>query len=85
MNKSVNFKLPPAAKTAEEWVGQGIEPHIKQIVAVAQAAQPEAVVMKRFTIDVSADLHRRIKMACVDRGQVMADVIREMLEEKFPA
>jgi hypothetical protein len=39
--------------------------------------------MKRFTIDVPAALHRRIKMACAEHGTIMADEIRAMLEERF--
>jgi hypothetical protein len=39
--------------------------------------------MKRFTIDVPAELHRRIKTACAARGTIMADEIRAMLEERF--
>jgi hypothetical protein len=41
--------------------------------------------MKRFTIDVPADLHMRIKLACTAKGSVMADIIREILEKEFPA
>jgi hypothetical protein len=39
---------------------------------------------KRLTIDVSEDLHRRMKVACAERGLVMADVVRELLERRFP-
>ena len=39
--------------------------------------------MKRLTIDVSEDLHRRIKVGCAGRGVKMADEIREMLEKEF--
>lgn len=39
---------------------------------------------KRLTIDVSPDLHKRIKAACVDEGKKMADVIRAVLEVRFP-
>jgi predicted transcriptional regulator len=41
--------------------------------------------MKRFTIDVSAELHRRIKTACAARGTIMADEIRAMLETTIAA
>lgn len=40
---------------------------------------------KRFTIDVPMSLHKRIKSNCALQNLVMADVIRDMLEEKFPA
>jgi predicted DNA binding CopG/RHH family protein len=41
--------------------------------------------MKRFTIDVPAELHRRIKTQCASEGLRMADVLREILETRFPA
>ncbi|MBB4397950.1 hypothetical protein GGD62_007088 [Bradyrhizobium sp. ERR14] len=41
--------------------------------------------MKRFTIDVPVELHARIKVACAQRGKVMADEIRRLLEIEFPA
>ena len=40
--------------------------------------------MKRLTIDVSEDLHRRIKIGCVSKGGKMADEIRTILEREFP-
>jgi hypothetical protein len=40
--------------------------------------------MKRFTIDVPIDLHRRVKAACAQRSLKMADVLRELLEGEFP-
>lgn len=40
---------------------------------------------KRLTIDISQSLHKRIKTHCVAREVIMADVIREILEERFPA
>ena len=40
--------------------------------------------MKRLTFDIPADLHRRMKIACVQDDREMAAVIREMLEARFP-
>jgi ParG len=39
--------------------------------------------MKRFTIDVPEELHRRIKLGCAQRGTKMADEIRVVLEKHF--
>jgi len=51
--------------------------------------QPQAPVlrepMKRLTIDVPIPLHKRIKSQCALNNLVMADVIRELLEQRFPA
>ena len=41
--------------------------------------------MKRFTIDVSQQLHSRIKVECAKRGINMADELRTILEREFPA
>lgn len=72
--KTISFKMPKPA-TAEQWV-QGARPQDRE-------AQP-IESMKRFTIDVPADLHSRIKMECARRGDKMADVIRELLDREFP-
>jgi predicted DNA binding CopG/RHH family protein len=78
--KTVQFKMP-TSKSADAWVGQGVEPHLS--AATAAAAMP-AVKMKRFTIDVPQDLHARVKVACAQRGLNMADELRRILEREFP-
>ena len=40
--------------------------------------------MKRFTIDVPAGLHRRVKAACDKRGLKVSSVLRDLLEREFP-
>lgn len=85
MSKTVAFKMPTPAATpadAEDWIGRGVEPHLRKPVNEAESAP---VAMKRFTIDVTADLHSRIKVACAQRGVIMADEIRRLLEAEFPA
>ena len=59
------------------------EPALPTPVEPEPAAPAEA--MKRFTIDVPASLHTRVKIGCAQRGLKMADVLREMLEKEFPA
>ncbi|HEV2556982.1 MAG TPA: plasmid partition protein ParG [Bosea sp. (in: a-proteobacteria)] len=81
--KKVAMKMPAnvARQTdpAEAWVqSRGTGSNVTPLVAPAEP-------MKRFTIDVSEGLHRRIKMQCAERGTKMADVIRELLEKEFPA
>ena len=75
--KTVAFNKPKTPDSVDRWVGD---------VAVAPEQKPaKPVQMKRFTIDVPADLHRRIKSECAREGLKMADVLREMLETRFPA
>ena len=40
--------------------------------------------MKRLTIDVPVELHRRIKAACARRGLKPSSVLRDLLEREFP-
>ena len=40
--------------------------------------------MKRLTIDVPASLHTRMKAQCAIQRENMADVVRDMLEKRFP-
>lgn len=39
---------------------------------------------KRLTIDVPISLHKRMKSQCALDNLVMADVIRDLLEQRFP-
>ena len=38
----------------------------------------------RLTFDVPAELHARIRVECALRNRRMAEVIREILAERFP-
>jgi hypothetical protein len=80
MTKTVNFKMGqrPVPANAEEWV-QSARPVDREV----RPAVP-AEAMKRFTIDVPATLHTRIKTECARRGLKMADMLRELLEREFP-
>lgn len=39
---------------------------------------------KRLTIDIPQSLHQRVKSQCALEGANMADVIRGLLEKRFP-
>lgn len=41
--------------------------------------------MKRLTIDVPLSLHQTVKSQCAIQGKNMADVIRDLLEQRFGA
>jgi hypothetical protein len=43
------------------------------------------VLIKRITVDVSEDLHTRIKVGCASARVKMADAVREVLERTWPA
>ena len=83
MSKSVSFARP-ARKTqpdADSWVsGAGAE-------APTAPAKPAkvSVPMKRLTLDIPEELHRRVKSGCASRGEKIADVVRRYLDAEFPA
>jgi hypothetical protein len=58
-----------------------------QWVENREAMQPELKPQedkKRLTIDVPISLHTRVKSRCAIDNLIMADVIRELLEQHFP-
>lgn len=62
----------PAPAEADQWVEN------------RAAVVPESdVPTKRLTIDIPADLHRRIKSQCALRGTKIADEVRELLLQKY--
>jgi predicted HicB family RNase H-like nuclease len=74
MRKVVEFAMPPTPATPDDWV----------------AARPETPTRpqeptKRLTLDIPASLHRRLKVGCAERGITVAELVREMLDERFPA
>ena len=83
MSKSVSFARParPAQPEADAWVGGG------GAEAVASATKPakQPVPMKRLTLDIPEELHRRVKSGCATRGEKIADVVRRYLDAEFPS
>ena len=96
MKKTVAFKTPvKPPNPADSWVSSrsadaeapAPAEHSNASANLAAASEPvaPAEAIKRFTIDVPASLHTRVKIGCAQRGLKMADVLREMLEKEFPA
>jgi predicted DNA binding CopG/RHH family protein len=52
--------------------------------ANTRAGEAHTARMKRLTIDVPEELHRRLKVACALKGVNMAEVLRGILEREFP-
>ncbi|MDE0878986.1 MAG: plasmid partition protein ParG [Sphingomonas bacterium] len=66
--------VKPAPGEADQWV--------ESRTPVAPEPEPNAP-SKRLTIDIPADLHRRIKSQCALRGTKIADEVRELLLQKY--
>lgn len=70
-------KKPTAAATAaDEWIAQGAE-------VQTPAVKPKESNPRRMTIDMSDDLHKAIKLASVNSGTTMVDLVRGVLAEHF--
>ena len=83
MSKSVSFARPShrPRPDPDAWVGgAGAEG-----AAPAPQAAKRPVPMKRLTLDVPEELHRRVKSGCAVRGEKIADVVRRYLDAEFPA
>jgi hypothetical protein len=74
MSKRVVVKQKPQPANLEE-----------QTAWVTGKPSQEKEPMVRFTFDVPESLHRRIKIACAERGiKRVAVEMRRILEEHFP-
>ena len=77
----------PSPEAVEKWMQEqsGGAGESSPIAAVATAAAAPVPKMKRLTIDIPDALHRRVKSRCSQDGLRMAEVIRDLLEQRFPA
>jgi hypothetical protein len=78
--KKVSFAAKRPSKTSTNPIDAWVEDRD----AVPQISVPKEP-MKRLTIDVPIPLHKRIKSQCAMENLVMADVIRDLLEQRFPS
>ncbi|WP_019624938.1 plasmid partition protein ParG [Thioalkalivibrio thiocyanoxidans] len=69
MSKHVSIGGKPSTKNVDEWVGT--------------RATVEKPKLKRLTIDIPEELHRKIKMQCAERGTKIAEEVRQLLESKY--
>ena len=90
MSKKVTFAPKPtqalASPNADEWVNGRNQSESAEVNAtrVTPPVAP-AEKMKRFTFDVTETLHRRVKARCAEKGVDIADEMRRLLEQHFPA
>ncbi len=61
-----------------------LEPEPPTLAPPAATPPAPKLAMKRLTFDIAADLHKRIRMSCVERGIDMAEDLRRILAEHYP-
>jgi hypothetical protein len=75
--KRVPLGLKPGTqKHAEEWVTQPM-----QSSATPPVEEVPPPILKRLTIDVPEELHRRLKVKAANEGVRMADLVRHWIED----
>lgn len=79
MSKSVAIKPKPSQP----------ESKASHLEAFVGASEPPLATplprMKRLTFDIPADLHKRIRLACIEKEVDMAVELRWILQKHFPA
>jgi len=81
MSKTVSIQTNPRKKP---------QPPARQLDSFVHGEAPPPpkaapIRMKRLTLDVPADLHKRIRRACLELEVDMAFELRRILLEHFPA
>jgi hypothetical protein len=74
MLKKIKIKMP---EDKDAWVKEG-----RDNFSVPKEDKNKDKV-KRLTVDIPEELHRKFKVYCIEKGVNMADVIREMIEERI--
>jgi len=82
-NKKLSFASKPRPGNADEWVASRTPP--TKEISQTPFLTAKTGIIKRLTLDLNEDLHRRIKIACTIRGSTMVEEITKLLEKKFPA
>ena len=80
--KKVSIGTKPTSKPAPAAADAWVESR-SPVAEADQIAQEQPEKMKRLTIDVPEELHRKIKTACAQRGTKIADEVRELLLQKY--
>jgi hypothetical protein len=84
--KSINFNPNPRNKPQSSTTALDAFVNGETEQQTTPNAQPiEKKPLKRLTFDIAGDLHKRIRMTCLGRDKDMAEELRRILEENFPA
>jgi predicted HicB family RNase H-like nuclease len=75
-SKRVAIGLKPGVqKRVDEWVTESTQP-------APEVEEGVPVALKRLTIDIPEDLHRRLKVKAATEGVRMADLVRSWISER---
>lgn len=80
--KSISFDTNPRSKAQPSALDAFVHGNVPQERAKEKSHGKKP--LKRLTFDIDADLHKRIRMTCLERDKDMAEELRRILEENFP-
>ena len=85
MAKQVSFGAKPkTSPNLENWVESREVPVVEAVsMPSPTAAAPSPPKLKRLTLDIPDELHRKIKGKAVAEGVTMVDMLRELLEANY--
>lgn len=83
--KRVAIEIPQkvAPPSPEAFVSAGKETLLPPPAPAASSGPAEPT--KRLTIDIVESLHKRIRLHCAENDVKMTDLVRDLLEARFPA
>ena len=70
MAKKISIPTKPDTEQAEQWVHK-------------EKTKAPTGNMKRLTLDIPEDLHRKIKLKAVQEGRTIADMLRAVLDAEY--
>lgn len=79
--KKVSINPKPGSEkpaSVDEWVASR-----NAAGEIPEETESEPVKMKRLTLDIPEPLHRAIKRQAVDQGVTMAELLRDLLVERY--
>jgi hypothetical protein len=88
MAKQVSFGAKPkTSPNLENWVENREVPAVESVVPLPPIQPtpeaPSSPKLKRLTLDIPDELHRKIKGKAVAEGVTMVEMLRELLETNY--
>jgi hypothetical protein len=81
MAKTINMKKP--ARTVDEFVTNAEKHETNTLSSSTPPSATEFAGKRRITIDLPADLYKRLRMDTVEKDTTMVDIITTMLYKHY--
>lgn len=75
---------PDASKAVDEFVSRHSDEAAVPTRSRPAKGEKGDLYTSRLTLDITPELHRRIKLAAINSNKTMVELLRETLERAFP-